>query len=789
MRSKIAFKMGFVVICLLFGTQSILAVEGWTALGPNKASDLAVSPLYPDDQTIVVTQSGYYPPLVYVTKDFGVTWQEKNIALAWNGGFTGVDIDETTNRVYVSGINGAGTFASDDGGLTWNTITQLNTWDIDAVSNNVFLAADGVIAISSDGGASFSLIGPNQNGLPSNPGQFFTIAASPNYAMDRTIFAGAGWTGMFKSTDGGAHWSQINNGLPQFDGSLTISPTDIAVSPNYANDHTVFATIHSSGIYRSTDGGSTWVRAIDTWIMGYPDIEFSPAFAEDGVVGFSGLGNHEVGGEFHPVWISRDRGVSWKAMDSVGPEGVSSLVISPNFHADQQVFIGTGSGVYVGTAPLDQPPVLEPIGDQSINEGTSFRYSLSASDPEGDVVTYSAADLPAGATLDPSTGTFSWEPQYNQAGLYQVTFIASASGGSDSETVTFTVNNVNLNPIAYAGVDQWLAVPGASVTLDGSGSYDPDGGPLTYQWALIAKPAAFSWGEPPDLNAAIVSFTPSCVGDYQWQLTVSDSAGGTSLPDTVRISVNELPSVLIITPRQNPIPIGTGVTMSATFADANSGDTHTAMWEWGDGSTSVGQMDEGNRIVTGSHPSSYSSIGAYPVTLTIDDRTGEGKGVYQYIVIYNPLAGYVAGHGQIYSPAGAYLADTSLKGPATFGFSSKYVKGTNIPDGNTRFRFHVADLNFVSTGYEWLLVSGAKASYKGAGTINGQGSYKFMLSAIDADQNTADAFTFDRFRIRIWSENAGGERKVYDNGLGTDVDQNSATNIVKGEIDVRKDAV
>ncbi len=57
-----------------------------------------------------------------------------------------------------------------------------------------------------------------------------------------------------------------------------------------------------------------------------------------------------------------------------------------------------------------------------------------------------------------------------------------------------------------------------------------------------------------------------------------------------------------------------------------------------------------------------------------------------------------------------------------------------MPTGNAEFQFHAAGMNFKSTGYEWLVISGAgnspnpnaKAQFKGTGTINGQGDYGFI---------------------------------------------------------------
>jgi hypothetical protein len=89
------------------------------------------------------------------------------------------------------------------------------------------------------------------------------------------------------------------------------------------------------------------------------------------------------------------------------------------------------------------------------------------------------------------------------------------------------------------------------------------------------------------------------------------------------------------------------------------------------------------------------------------------------------------------SPLEAYAADPTLIGKATFGFVAKYKKGTTVPTGNTDFQFKTADLNFHSTNYEWLVVTGGDtAKFKGVGTINGEGEYKFQIWADDGDPDT-----------------------------------------------------
>lgn len=140
------------------------------------------------------------------------------------------------------------------------------------------------------------------------------------------------------------------------------------------------------------------------------------------------------------------------------------------------------------------------------------------------------------------------------------------------------------------------------------------------------------------------------------------------------------------------------------------------------------------------------------------------------VVVYDPNGGFVTGGGWINSLAGAYVKDPSLTGKANFGFVSKYQKGATVPTGETEFQFQVANFDFHSSNYQWLVVSGAKAQYKGTGTVNGTGNYGFLLTATDGQLQGGGV---DQFRIKVWDINNNGAI-VYDNVLGASDDINGA---------------
>jgi hypothetical protein len=165
------------------------------------------------------------------------------------------------------------------------------------------------------------------------------------------------------------------------------------------------------------------------------------------------------------------------------------------------------------------------------------------------------------------------------------------------------------------------------------------------------------------------------------------------------------------------------------------------------------------------------------LTVTDDDGASDNK-TFEYVVVYDPSAGFVTGGGWINSLPGMYLLDPSLSGKANFGFVSKYQKGATVPTGNTEFQFHAAGLNFSSTTYEWLVVNGtSKATYKGSGTVNGGGNYGFLLSVVD------NGNTGDRFRMKIWDRNTNVT--IYDNQAGAGDNADATTQISGGNIVVQ----
>ena len=201
-------------------------------------------------------------------------------------------------------------------------------------------------------------------------------------------------------------------------------------------------------------------------------------------------------------------------------------------------YLGNAIPVEIYGGGTNTPPVLAAIGAKSIAESSVLTFTLSASDVDGDALSYSATDLPSGATLSSSTGVFSWTPDYSQSGSYAVTFSVNdgtGAGGTDSETIAITVNNVNRAPvlavIGNKSVDENAVL---AFTLNAS---DEDSDTLSYSAVDLPLGAVFN------NTTGAFSWTPdnSQVGNHSATFYVNDgNVSDGSDSETIIITVNNI---------------------------------------------------------------------------------------------------------------------------------------------------------------------------------------------------------------------------------------------------------
>jgi plastocyanin len=134
----------------------------------------------------------------------------------------------------------------------------------------------------------------------------------------------------------------------------------------------------------------------------------------------------------------------------------------------------------------------------------------------------------------------------------------------------------NALPVADAGPDQQVMV-GSTVTLDGTGSSDPDGGPISYEWAFTSTPNG-SGATLQNATTAGPSFVPDAPGDYSVQLTVTDSANASAI-DFVTITASSLatlPPTVTLQPADVTVQAGE---MSTFTAAASGTPAPAAKWQ------------------------------------------------------------------------------------------------------------------------------------------------------------------------------------------------------------------
>lgn len=223
--------------------------------------------------------------------------------------------------------------------------------------------------------------------------------------------------------------------------------------------------------------------------------------------------------------------------------GLSSIIFSsgpggawkPTPHTWQQLRSavapgGANTNENANSSP-NVPPVLDPIGDKNATAGTELTFTVSGSDPENDPLTFTATNLPAGATF--ANRVFSWTPSTGQTGAFSVTFSVSDEVRSDSETITIT----------STATDQTPPTPPTSITFTGtslynvidlawSGMTDADGlGDIT-QYTLYRCTGADCTSATPYTTTNAASYHQiNLAGNtvYGYAIVANDAAGNASV--------------------------------------------------------------------------------------------------------------------------------------------------------------------------------------------------------------------------------------------------------------------
>ncbi len=176
--------------------------------------------------------------------------------------------------------------------------------------------------------------------------------------------------------------------------------------------------------------------------------------------------------------------------------------------------------------------------------------------------------------------------------------------------------------------------------------------------------------------------------------------------------------------------------------------------------------------VAGGH--SYAADGFYPVSLTVTDSTGASgqSTAIPGVLVVLPIVGTLTGTGTILSPRGAFSGARLLSGKATFSLNAK-SGASGTASGKFALKLKAAHLSFQGTNLDSLGENGGLLEISGNGTINGAGSYNFLVSATSGGGAR-------KFRLQIW--NASTDAVVYDSQPGATPSAAPATPIRGGKI-------
>ena len=272
----------------------------------------------------------------------------------------------------------------------------------------------------------------------------------------------------------------------------------------------------------------------------------------------------------------------------------------------------TKETVTITVLDANRPPVLTAVDDRTVYEGQLLEISLSGTDPDGTALTYSATGIPAGATLNPSTGQFTWTPGYDRAGDYPVTFSVSDGTTSDTENIVIHVLDRDITPPV-------ITVPATSVP-DADGRVVVGVGDAVLATYTIDGVPAGSLAP----SGGVISIPGSAfeaTGTYTVTVTATDAGGNSAMSPAFTVTVDRTPPT--ISPSATRVTLTSGASVTVSVGDAAS-----ATYQIGNGDVMPAEIADQSISVPGP-----TAEGTYTVHVTATDAAGnEGRCSFEVVI-------------------------------------------------------------------------------------------------------------------------------------------------------------
>ena len=408
-------------------------------------------------------------------------------------------------------------------------------------------------------------------------------------------------------------------------------------------------------------------------------------------------------------------------------------------------------GAYECVLDPDNPtPELQSIGNKSVNENYALTFDINATDPDSEPITYAVQSLPSGATF--SGQTFSWTPSYDQAGSYQVRFIASDGNSNDSETITITVNNVNRAPVLGTIGNQSV---NENVLLSFSvNATDADRQTLAYSVSGLPSGAVFA--------GQTFTWTPSYdqAGTHSVTFTADDGQAQDS--ETITITVINV----------NRAPVLTAIGNKTAYTDVLLTFTIYATDPDGDAITySAGTLPSGATFTAQDFnwTPSQSQVGSYDVTFIASDGQLQDSETVTLTVDIDSLAPTVTNcspaAGSIQVPLNNLI--TLNIADAGIGVDAKTVKiKVRVNDNPNNYTIYFGDTNHYTSPEGDCRRLGTKADYRFIYQSTNEMFYNDQTVTITVNATDLAGNVMDEYSYSFATEmHSFGQNKQVNSGL------------------------